>query len=205
MKTKICSICSIPHPETFYNTRYTFCKACQKQRAKKWNAINAEEQKIKKAEYFQQNKVHLIEKHKTWILNNTEKTRATRKRKYYENHMESKRKSNDLQKRLRRERPLNCMIHRIRARLNSALKVKSWKKTTKFIEYTGCSQQELLKHLETQFTEGMSWENRGLWHIDHKIPLSSAKTEEELYKLCHYTNLQPLWKLDNLTKSNKIE
>lgn len=52
----------------------------------------------------------------------------------------------------------------------------------------------------------MSWENHGLfgWHIDHKIPLSSAKDEEELKKLCHYTNLQPLWAIDNIKKRDKI-
>ena len=52
----------------------------------------------------------------------------------------------------------------------------------------------------------MSWDNYGLygWHIDHIVPLSNAKTEDDFYKLCHYTNLQPLWSLDNLKKSNKI-
>lgn len=50
----------------------------------------------------------------------------------------------------------------------------------------------------------MTWENRNEWHIDHITPLSSAKTEEELYKLCHYTNLQPLWAEENLKKGNKI-
>ena len=50
----------------------------------------------------------------------------------------------------------------------------------------------------------MSWENQGEWHIDHKIPLSSAKTEEELYKLCHFTNLQPMWAIENIKKGSKI-
>jgi hypothetical protein len=50
----------------------------------------------------------------------------------------------------------------------------------------------------------MCWENRNEWHIDHIVPLSSAKTEDEVYGLCHYTNLQPLWAKDNLQKSNKL-
>ena len=68
----------------------------------------------------------------------------------------------------------------------------------------GCSPLQLKEHLEKQFTNGMCWENRSKWHIDHIIPLSSAKTEDELYNLCHYTNLQPLWAVDNLKKSNRI-
>ena len=67
-----------------------------------------------------------------------------------------------------------------------------------------CSPVELKKYLESKFVEGMTWETQGKWHIDHIIPVSSVKTEEYIYKLYHYTNLQPLWSKDNLRKSDKI-
>ena len=50
----------------------------------------------------------------------------------------------------------------------------------------------------------MTWENYGEWHIDHIIPLDSANDENELYSLCYYTNLQPLWGNENIRKGAKI-
>jgi len=98
------------------------------------------------------------------------------------------------------------MIRRLRNRLYYALKNRPWKKNTHFSQYIGCTQIELLNHIESQFKNGMNWEilNKGLIHIDHKIPLSSATTEEELYNLCHYKNLQPMWAVDNIKKSNNV-
>ena len=60
-------------------------------------------------------------------------------------------------------------------------------------------------YIESKFQEGMTWENYGQWHIDHIKPLSLATTEQEVVELNHYTNLQPLWAIDNLKKSNKYE
>ena len=59
-------------------------------------------------------------------------------------------------------------------------------------------------YLEKQFTEGMTWDKMGRygWHIDHVKPLALASNKEELIELCHYTNLQPLWWKDNLSKSS---
>jgi len=68
----------------------------------------------------------------------------------------------------------------------------------------GATLEEAKAHIEAQFQPGMSWENRGSWHIDHIIPLASAKTEDELIALCHYTNLQPLWAKDNISKGAKM-
>lgn len=103
----------------------------------------------------------------------------------------------------RKSDPFYKAKENIRRRLLKALESKNWRKTTKFAQYIGCDKYTLIIHFESKFTEGMTWDNQGKWHIDHIIPLSSATSEEELYKLCHYTNLQPLWAIDNIKKSNK--
>ena len=79
-------------------------------------------------------------------------------------------------------------------------------KRNKTFEIIGCTPLELKNYLENQFNENMTWENHGQygWHVDHIIPLVSAKNEDELYKLFHYTNLQPLWWDKNIEKSSKI-
>jgi hypothetical protein len=77
-------------------------------------------------------------------------------------------------------------------------------KSNRTEEILGCSLDEFISHLKSLFIEGMTLENHGKWEIDHKIPISSAKNEEELIKLNHYSNLQPLWKSDNRSKGNKL-
>jgi hypothetical protein len=78
------------------------------------------------------------------------------------------------------------------------------KKNKNTLEYLGLSLDEYKIYLSKMFDNNMNWNNYGEWHIDHIIPLSSAKNEEELIRLFHYTNTQPLWAKDNLKKSNKI-
>lgn len=89
-------------------------------------------------------------------------------------------------------------------RLRGALKNNS--KKSSILKYLGCSISDLIKHLESQFKDGMSWNNYGKWQIDHIIPLSlyDLTDENNVYKLCHYTNLQPLWTEENLKKGNKL-
>lgn len=92
----------------------------------------------------------------------------------------------------------NNISRRIREHLTKGYKSQST------INIIGCSIQELKLYLENKFTDGMSWSNYGKWQLDHIIPISSARTNEEVYQLNHHTNFQPLWKEDNLNKSNKI-
>ena len=101
---------------------------------------------------------------------------------------------------------VNCSIKRnLRNRINTMVKRNQAKKHTSTLKLIGCSVQFLKRHLQKQFKEGMEWDNYGEWHIDHIKPLSlfDLTQEEEQRKACHYTNLQPLWAFDNLSKGNK--
>jgi len=88
----------------------------------------------------------------------------------------------------------------LRCRLYQALKRNY--KAGSAVSDLGCSIEELKQHLESQFQEGMTWDNYGQWHIDHIKPLASFDliNRDQLLEACHYTNLQPLWALDNLLK-----
>lgn len=93
----------------------------------------------------------------------------------------------------------------VRNAMVQAFKKNGYKKNSKTNKILGCDWDTLKTHIENLFTEGMSWDLMGEHiHIDHIIPLSSAKNEEDVYKLCHYTNLQPLWAKYNLMKNGKI-
>jgi hypothetical protein len=87
---------------------------------------------------------------------------------------------------------------------NSALKASYWLRNSNNEKMLGADRDSVIKYIESKFKEGMSWSNRALWHIDHVVPLSSAKTEAQLYNLANYKNLSPEWKGANLRKSDRI-
>ncbi len=109
-----------------------------------------------------------------------------------------------------RERLKTDINYRLSERLRSRLKgaIKNNYKSGSAVRDLGCSIEEVKKYLESKFQPGMNWENWGLygWHIDHIQPLSKCDLTDrnEFLKVCHYTNLQPLWAKDNLIKGNKI-
>ena len=96
------------------------------------------------------------------------------------------------------------LCDRVRNITTQAFRVRKYSKKSRTHELLGCDWNFLKNHIEKQFNDGMSWENRNKWHIDHIIPLASAKSQNELEKLCHWTNLQPLWAIDNLKKKKNI-
>ena len=112
-------------------------------------------------------------------------------------------KSNEWVSKKKNECPVFAMKYRIRSLYLSAIKRGGYTKRSRTYEALGCSWQEFKVHMEKQFTKNMNWENRDQWHIDHIIPISSAKTEEEVVSLSHFTNLRPMWASENIKKGAK--
>ena len=106
-------------------------------------------------------------------------------------------------KRKRRENdPFFKLKHNIACLIRNSVANGGYTKKSQTHEILGCSYDEYYQHIEDQFTDGMSWQRMSEIHIDHRLPLSAATTEAELLALNHHRNLQPLWKSDNLAKSD---
>lgn len=167
-------------------------------------------------EYYAKNKDKIAEYQKVYYRENSEKVRDRVRNWKEENKTEvdaynkryraehSKEHSAYI-KRRREEDARYKLICAVRNMLNNAFNKRTKVGKNKQAEdLLGCSLEFFIEHLQCQFEEGMTLENHGEWHIDHIIPLSSATTEEEIIKLNHYTNLQPLWAKENIRKRNKI-
>jgi hypothetical protein len=92
----------------------------------------------------------------------------------------------------------------IRSMISTCIKSNGLVKKKSTEKIIGCSFLELRMYIEDKFLDGMSWENYGKWHMDHIVPISYAMCEDELYELNHYSNFQPLWSIDNLSKGNRF-
>ena len=93
----------------------------------------------------------------------------------------------------------------LRGRIRSVMKTKNAKKNSQIYKLLGCSLEYFKKHMENQFSSGMSWSNIGKWHIDHIKPVTrfDLTKPNELEKCFHYSNLQPMWAEENIKKGNK--
>jgi hypothetical protein len=110
----------------------------------------------------------------------------------------------------RRRNHVATLECRIRSRIGSALRAHlngTARRAASTMILIGCTMPELAAHLEAQFLPGMTWQDRGRWHIDHIRPCASFDlTDPEQQRECfHFTNLQPLWAADNLRKSSRWE
>lgn len=166
--------------------------------------INKEKINEYSKEYYKNNKKKISDKSKEYNKINKEKN-SKREKKYRKNNKE---KINNRRKQQYKNRKEIDPLYKLRCNIGSLIllniKKQGYTKKSKTFEILGCTFEEFKQHLERQFTKGMNWENQGKWHLDHIYPVSLAKDEQELIRLNHYTNFQPMWAKDNINKGNKI-
>lgn len=139
---------------------------------------------------------------KTWRSKNKDKENLRKKNYYYANK-EKCLDSQNKRRKIRRKTDINFRLREnLRSRISHLIKKGS------AIRDLGCSIEEFKVYIESKFQQDMNWNNYGLngWEIDHIIPLAkfNLNNKKDLKKATHYTNLRPLWKLDNIKKSDKV-
>jgi hypothetical protein len=179
--------------------RYSLlCKGCHKNKylvgneearkeyAIRYRSMNNEKYKETRAKYRVKNKEKILE----YTRRNSNAIKA-RTNEWRRNRIEN----DDLYKR----------SQAIRKAVSSGFRRMLKNKESRSIDILGCSNEFFISYIESKFTEGMSWDNYGYygWHLDHIKPISLAIDYDDIVKLSHYTNFQPLWRKDNLDKSNK--
>jgi hypothetical protein len=152
--------------------------------------------KERKKEYYKEYAIKNKERKKEYLKHYREKSKDKLK-EYFKNYVKNKRKNDYLYKFNMNTRSL--IKNTFKRGINN-----NWNKKTKTENILGCTIEEFRCYIEIKFTKKMTFENYGEWHLDHIIPISSAQTEEDIIRLNHYTNFQPLWAKDNLSKGNKI-
>jgi len=209
---KFCKKCELQKPvsdfhkdKSKHDGLVSFCKECKS---------------IYRKGYYQQDPDKFRAYSTNWVKENSEQHKAIAKKSRQDNieHHKQKRKErywldpesakiynrNYARERAKKD-PVYRLTLRCRKRIWAAIKEGGYTKKSKSFEMIGCSAKELMSFLEPKMTKGMTWENYGEWHIDHIIPLASAKTIEDVERLCHYSNLQPLWASENISKGARID
>lgn len=187
-------------------------KAARKEESKKYRETRREELRRKSKEYAEKNADKIREYRKEYRKKNREKLKQKSK-EYYRSLSPEKRakffKECQVRHSIRRKtNPIFRALCLARSRFWKSVRrgIVNGRTNHGFVKYFGCDGDTLKRHLESLFSEGMSWENYGkLWQIDHIVPLALSKGEEGLaLKLNHFKNLRPLLATENRKKGDKL-
>jgi hypothetical protein len=178
---------------------------------KAYREANSDKIKAQSKEYHARTK----DKAKAYYEANKEKIKE-RIKNYRKENLELLKKREKEAQIKKRQDPFYKLKDGIRNRIRASMKSKGYSKKSKSFEILGCTYEEFKIHIESQFLPWMSWINHGNpkdgilepnknWDLDHIIPISTAKTEEDVLRLNHYTNYQPLCSYTNrIVKRNTM-
>lgn len=209
--TKFCPRCKLVSKIDELSYCYSCYNIKHRVYVKKYRAKHKEQAKEYGKKYRAENSEEIKEKSKEFRDNNKEYFRL-----YRVSHKEHRKDYNkrfvgthrDYMAKYQREKRKTDILFKLRvnlrARLNRAINRNT--KVGSTVKDLGCSILELKFYLEDRFKEGMTWKNYGDWHIDHIIPLASfdLTDREQFLKACHYSNLQPLWASENISKGKRV-
>ena len=218
MKTKICNTCDLELSlDNFSKNKLSkdnlknTCKKCCSIKNAEWRNNNKQKRSEYQKEYKIKNKEYLKEYNKK---NNEDFKLKNGISRHTLWGRENKDRRKDLLKNRLNSDKVFSLKYKLRSSLSSIFRYNGYTKKHKSHDILGCSYEDLILYLENKFEDWMNWENRGLyncefnygWDIDHIIPVSSANSEDELIRLCHYTNLQPLCsKINRDIKKNNLD
>ena len=193
------------------------CKNCMSIKRREYFLENYERHKSKSKEYYEKNKKELYEKvdkekkkinDKNYRKKNHEiisaKILESRKEHYAENKDRLNKKSDrkrEIRRKSYKKRKYQYVWREILRKTISQLKLEKKQTTKDILRY---SYDDLKVNIESKFENGMSWENHGEWHVDHIIPISLFKEGTNAMIVNKLSNLRPMWKIDNIKKSNKL-
>ena len=154
-------------------------------------------------------KERLKKNHKNWAEKNKEHLKQYLK-EYREKNIDNIRKTKRDYERNRKARdPIYKLISNFRTAIYQVLKESNVEKNKHYFDILQYTPEQLISHLENKFTDKMSWDNYGDWHVDHKLPITHFNIyemgDEEFMRCWSLDNLQPMWGIENIRKSNKTE
>ena len=205
MESKVCIKCRVGKPISEYGKKRNDCKKCHDDAVKLWiinnkdlhnetrrkrRLLHKDQTKVANKRYRENNKAKALKVYTLWRKSNPEACRKIVRR-------------SDMKRRL-----VPSVILSERISTGIRLSLVDGKNKRKWESMVGFTSEQLKTHIENQFVGGMNWENRNLWHIDHKIPISAFNftTSSDLdFKRCwSLDNLQPMWAMENIKKGNKL-
>jgi len=171
--------------------------------------IGGREVSMKKYESKPETKKRKSENHKKWAEQNKEHLSKYIK-EYRENNVDKIRQiKRDYERNRKARDPLYKLISNFRTAIYTVLKESNVDKYGHYFDILQYTPEQLINHLELQFKDTMCWDNYGEWHVDHKLPIThfniSEMGDEEFMRCWSLDNLQPMWGIENIRKSNKTE
>jgi len=159
--------------------------------------------------YYESNKEKISEYYSDWREDKKEYLKEYQKKWREENRDKLRKIKRDYERNRKARDPLYKLISNFRTAIYTVLKESNVEKNKHYFDILQYTPEQLITHLELQFKDTMNWDNYGEWHVDHKLPITSFDIQEmgdkEFMSCWSLDNLQPMWGIENIRKSNKTE